>query len=77
MMRNTEKTIEKGNKLIRANMKRDLDSSELFELMELSKSQAVAGSDAIFWAISNAFVYGVAVGNKLAHDKAKEVKVCG
>lgn len=74
-MRNTEKTIEKGNKLIRANMKRDLASSEIFELMELSKSQAVASSDTIFWAISNAFVYGVAVGNKLACDKAKEVRV--
>lgn len=65
MRRDLEKTIAKGRAIIEKNERRDLSFSEVIRLKEMSTDDTTNYADAIFNAISNAFLAGVAVGSKV------------
>ena len=80
MRRNVKKTIEKGQKILEKNERRDLYCKELDQLLEMAKAPTMG--DTLFNAITYAFEMGVAVGSGIEADRMKKLdcvtyyKVC-
>ena len=67
-MRNVEKTIDNGRKLIRDNPKMTLAMGEMQELYERNYN----GSD-LFNFMSDSFFFGVTIGYRIAKKRKKEL----
>lgn len=65
-MRNVEKTIDKGRKLIRDNPKMTLAMGEMQELYERNHN----GTD-LFNFIGDSFYFGIVIGYRIAEKKKK------
>ena len=66
-MRNVEKTIEQGRKLIKDHSKMSLTCGEMQELYERNHN----GAD-LFNFMGDAFYFGIVIGYRIAEKKKKD-----
>ena len=65
MHRDIKKSIEKGKAIIAKNCKKDLTLSDLEIIRSISADEGDSDMDMLFYAISNAYLAGLAEGVKI------------
>ena len=63
-MRDMQKNIAAGKAIIDKHSRADLRASEINAIYDLAKGKAKSNADIVFYAISYAFLSGVAIGNR-------------